>query len=161
MAPEQQRASRPEPASGRGGKPTENLRWKEAALAEVESAQARNKHVIPVHVPAVSSFEFTCAHVCLNSVHVRFYMLDYLSRWGPDKPTPHCARRQPGRGTPRQHLPPSRVGGADRPKGRESRRTRARDCRTLLLRHRKRSYLDFMADIKQSLKLTLQRLFSR
>ena len=42
------------------------------------------------------------------------------------------------------------------PKGRESRRTRARHCRTLLLRHRKRSsYLDFMADIKQSLKLTL------
>lgn len=31
----------------------------------------------------------------------------------------------------------------------------------LLLGHQKRSYLDFMADIKQSLTLTLQRLFSR
>ena len=41
---------------------------------------------------------------------------------GPTQTTPPCARR----GTPRQHLPPSRVGGADRPKGRESRRAGAR-----------------------------------
>ena len=150
LAPELQRASKPEPASGRGGKPTENLRtaekWKEAAVAKVESAQARNKHVIPVHVPAVSSFEFTWT----TSIG-----------GGPTNQPLPVQDGSPGRGTPRQHLPPSRVGGADRPKGRESRRTRARDCRTLLLRHRKRSYLDFMADIKQPLKLTLQRLFSR
>ena len=83
-----------------------------------------------VRVPAVSSFQSTCAHVCHNSVCVRLYMPNDLSRWWPDKPTPPCARRGPGRGTPRQHLPPSRVGGADRPKGWESRRTRARGCRT-------------------------------
>ena len=45
-------------------------------------------------------------------------MVDMLGRWGSDRHPPLCARRGPGRGTPRQHLPPSLVGGADR-KGRE------------------------------------------
>ena len=66
----------------------------------------------------------TCVHH--PSVSARSDVVDVLRRWGADRQPLPVQDGGPGRGTPRQHLPPSRVGGADRPKGRESRLARAR-----------------------------------
>ena len=74
--------------------------------------------------------------VCL-CVFARCYVVYVLGRWGPDTDNPSLCKAW----DTRQHLPPSRVGGADRPKGRESRRAGARKsgrhrlvCTNILLR---------------------------
>ena len=91
---------------------------------------ARKRGICPVRraVWIPSSLFLECTSGCCASVPGA--MCCTCSAGGGPTDNPPCARRGPGRGTPRQHLPPSQVGGADRPEGRESRRTGTRTVAT-------------------------------